>query len=85
MSIISEQTKNKITSIAPILLNARRYLGIDTQNDILKDVYSDTEDDDLTEIQLKERYRREKLTKNIMNAFYRGEIDETSNIADYDK
>jgi hypothetical protein len=85
MSFTSEQTKNRIISIAPILLNARQYLGIDTENDVLRDVYSDAEDDDLTEIQIKERYRREKLTKNIMNAFYRGEINENSNIADYDK
>jgi len=85
MSITSEQTKNRIISIAPILLNARMYLGIDSENDVLRDVYSDTEDDDLTEIQLKERYRRERLTKNIMNAFYRGEINDNSNIADYDK
>ena len=85
MSFTSEQTKNRIISIAPILLNAIQYLGIDTENDVLRDVYSDAEDDDLTEVQIKERYRREKLTKNIMNAFYRGEINENSNIADYDK
>ncbi len=67
--LMSEETKKRITTISGYLNKLREHLNVDTPSDILKDVYSDTEDDELTEEQIIERKRRQKACSLLMYKF----------------
>ncbi len=72
--IISDKTLNRVSNIMKYLTKLRDYLKIDTPSDILKDIYSDTEDDELTDEQLNERKKREKACKILMQKFFNKEL-----------
>lgn len=72
--ITSEETFNRVSNMMNYLNKVRDYLKIDTPSDILKDIDSDTEDEQLTIEQLEERKRRVKVCKLLMEKLLNKEL-----------
>ncbi len=68
MSVItSTQTLNRINQVFEAFNLIKKELNIGNENDILKDIDSDIEDSELSEIQLKERSKRSNIIKEVLN------------------
>ena len=77
MSIItSEQTRKRITQVFEAFEIIKKELNIGNENDILKDIDSDIEDSELSEIQIKERHKRSNIIGDVLSLATNGELTE---------